>query len=126
MINLLGEDWADRLTPRQRLSHKLRDGTYRARHTFDQPTESIPVRHATRFLAQKTCYYCGTDVSDYYELEHKTPLQRGGQHVVDNLAKSCGYCNEHKGTMTEDEYREWLAGGFSVMQEPQVERMYAA
>jgi 5-methylcytosine-specific restriction endonuclease McrA len=125
MKDILGFIIEDRLTPRQRLAHKLRDGTYRARHVFGQTIPAVPVCTALHLLELTTCHYCGTDVTEYYELEHKTPLQRGGLHVISNLTKSCGYCNEHKGTMTEDEYRKWLAGGFSVMQQPQVERVYA-
>lgn len=114
----------DKLTPRQRLSHKLRDGKYRALMVFGQvETQTIHVKDALFLIEDMTCYYCGTDVSDYYELEHKTPFIRGGRHELSNLVKACGYCNEYKGSMTEDEYRKFLAGGFSEIQEPQVERM---
>ena len=121
--DILGLLHEDRLTPRQRLAHKLRDGTYRARKAYNLPTTTLRVRDALHLLAIDVCYYCGTDVRDYYELEHKTPLSRGGPHAIENLCKACGFCNEHKGDMDESEFKIWLAGHFSEMQEPIVERI---
>ena len=123
--DILGFLRNDRLTPRQRLAHKLRDGTYRARKYYHLPTATLRVRDALHLLDTDVCYYCGKDVTGYYELEHKSPLSRGGPHEIGNLCKACGFCNEHKGEMDEAEFKIWLAGHFSKMQEPMVERMDA-
>jgi 5-methylcytosine-specific restriction endonuclease McrA len=43
------------------------------------------------------------------QIEHRTPVSRGGTNELDNLALSCLWCNARKGTMTEREYRVVLA-----------------
>jgi 5-methylcytosine-specific restriction endonuclease McrA len=40
------------------------------------------------------------------QLEHRTPISRGGSHWPANLAPACGRCNTAKGELTEKEYRE--------------------
>jgi 5-methylcytosine-specific restriction endonuclease McrA len=42
------------------------------------------------------------------EIEHKTPLSRGGMNEDNNVVASCSACNREKGTKTEREYREFL------------------
>lgn len=55
--------------------------------------------------SNKKCYYCGKSLDGNYEIDHKTPLSRGGKSVINNLAMSCRSCNRKKGTLTEEEYR---------------------
>ena len=50
------------------------------------------------------CAYCGNDVTDSFEIEHKLPLFRGGQNNIDNLALSCESCNRKKGKKTDIEF----------------------
>lgn len=62
------------------------------------------------------CYLCGIETHTYkrdgfdkYDpeqsnLEHMTPLSRGGTHTLDNLRVSCAQCNFRKGPMTLNEY----------------------
>src|ERR1700747_3711387 len=96
----------DKLNPRQRLSHKLRDGKYRAKK-MGCPYEhvSIAAAEAAGLLAVKNCYYCERqlnlteivsvhDLTAGYTLEHKEPLKLGGAHKIDNLAKACQQCNQ--------------------------------
>ena len=104
-------------TERGRLSHKLRDGKYRARKmgceyipfTLDQACELL--------LADTKCYYCGCEVSltrplafayvegpNGYTLEHKHPLKKRGPHSLDNLAKACSNCNQDKRISMELDY----------------------
>jgi 5-methylcytosine-specific restriction endonuclease McrA len=40
-----------------------------------------------------------------YEIEHKTPLSRGGSNLNDNLCLSCEHCNDVKHCRTEEEYK---------------------
>lgn len=53
------------------------------------------------------CYICGRPFGDGlpYTIDHIQPLARGGQHVLSNLAPSCGPCNVRKNArwpLTED------------------------
>ena len=56
-----------------------------------------------------TCYLCliairfGTD-----NLEHKTPISRGGINSIDNLEISCRDCNYRKHDKTLEEYTKEL------------------
>jgi 5-methylcytosine-specific restriction endonuclease McrA len=97
----------DRLTPRQRLSHKLRDGKYRARK-MGCPYEDVTIAQAEAagLLAETRCCYCGCEIKpgELYTLEHKEPLKLGGSHTLGNLAKACPECNEEKHIQTELEY----------------------
>ena len=95
------------MTPRARLSHKLRDGAYRARKQ-GRYAETIPVGAALDLLAENFCYYCKALLLGIYTLEHKIPLAKKGSHTLDNLCKACEWCNEKKHTMTEAEFSEWL------------------
>jgi len=54
------------------------------------------------------CYYCGVTL-DAYEIEHKTPIARGGTHWPANLAVACVPCNRSKGVRTEEEFRASMA-----------------
>lgn len=95
----------DRLTPRQRLSHKLRDGKYRAKLAgcyYELVTISQAV--SSGLLAQDKCHYCNCLLVGIYTLDHKEPLKLGGPHTLDNLTKACPECNEDKRIQTELEY----------------------
>ena len=60
------------------------------------------------------CYLCGdkVDISkdtndNYYPcIEHVIPIIKGGTHTWDNVRLAHRICNNHKGTMTEEEYFE--------------------
>ena len=54
-----------------------------------------------------TCYLCLKPIPFGFDnLEHKTPLSRGGDNKVNNLGVACQKCNYSKGAKTEKEYRE--------------------
>lgn len=99
----------DRLTPRARLSHKLRDGKYRARQAGNVVTD-IPVSAVAHWLTDLRCYYCQIRLLTMYALEHKTPIESGGSHTLDNIVPACMDCNTRKHTMTEDEFLDWQVG----------------
>ena len=99
----------DRLTPRQRLSHKLRDGKYRARQAGN-PVEDISIYDVLYWLDDMRCYYCKIRLFSSYALEHKTPLAAGGGHTKDNICPACMDCNTLKHTMTEAEFLDWTKG----------------
>jgi 5-methylcytosine-specific restriction endonuclease McrA/endogenous inhibitor of DNA gyrase (YacG/DUF329 family) len=56
------------------------------------------------------CYYCGESffkngtLEYYFEIEHKTPLSRGGSDSIENIALACNSCNTRKHTKTEEEF----------------------
>jgi len=52
------------------------------------------------------CAYCGSKV--LIEIDHRTPLTRGGSNLIENLLPACRRCNRRKGTMTEEEFRAFL------------------
>ncbi len=55
--------------------------------------------------ANGKCYYCpSTNITD---IEHKTPLCRGGRNIPENLCMSCEACNSSKWRRTEEEFYEW-------------------
>lgn len=61
------------------------------------------------------CAYCGEEFGEDRppELEHLTPLSRGGYHRVENVVPACANCNKRKGSMTYEEFmeKEMLSNG---------------
>ncbi len=61
------------------------------------------------------CFYCQNEITHYskksnsLEIDHKTPISRGGSEDESNLAATCLGCNRAKGDMNESEFRGWLA-----------------
>jgi 5-methylcytosine-specific restriction endonuclease McrA len=54
------------------------------------------------------CFYCGKELQDKYELDHKTPLSRGGTEWPENLCCACELCNSRKQQRTAEEFTEYL------------------
>jgi 5-methylcytosine-specific restriction endonuclease McrA len=52
------------------------------------------------------CAYCGSRI--LIEIDHRTPLTRGGSNLIDNILPACRRCNRRKRTMTEEEFRDFL------------------
>lgn len=51
------------------------------------------------------CRYCGQWLTfDTAEIDHATPVARGGLTVLANLRASCRPCNREKSDKTETEY----------------------
>lgn len=53
------------------------------------------------------CCYCGASMLDGFEIDHMTPVSRGGTNDRANLALSCVPCNRSKGTKTVEEFLAW-------------------
>ena len=49
------------------------------------------------------CVYCDALLDDGYEIDHKTPLSRGGSNWPENMQALCRRCNRSKGARTHDE-----------------------
>jgi 5-methylcytosine-specific restriction endonuclease McrA len=43
------------------------------------------------------------------QVDHRTPLARGGANMIDNILPACSRCNLKKRLMTEAEFRARLA-----------------
>lgn len=40
--------------------------------------------------------------------DHLVPRSRGGKTEPSNIVLACGPCNQKKGSLTPEEYKEWL------------------
>ncbi len=56
----------------------------------------------------ETCHYCGTNITDNYEVDHMIPLSRSGSNTVDNICLTCPSCNERKWHRTPEEFRNLI------------------
>ena len=54
------------------------------------------------------CFYCGKELNGEYDLDHKTPLSRGGTDWPENLCCACGLCHRLKENKTAEEFMECL------------------
>jgi 5-methylcytosine-specific restriction endonuclease McrA len=43
------------------------------------------------------------------QVDHRTPLSRGGANSIDNVLPACATCNAEKGQLTEAEFRARIA-----------------
>jgi 5-methylcytosine-specific restriction endonuclease McrA len=59
---------------------------------------------------QGRCFYCGRQLEGRYEVDHKTPLSRGGSDWPENLCCACESCRGLKEERTAEEFAEYLAG----------------
>lgn len=67
-------------------------------------------------IRKEQCGYCGAALNGGGEIDHKTPVSRGGSNWPDNLILSCLSCNREKGNKTYVEYIEWCKErGLSVI-----------
>lgn len=67
-----------------------------------------PISHADmrKFLEQapNDCPYCGVLLDSTAEVDHKTPVSRGGTSEFSNLQLICKSCNQMKSDMTHSEF----------------------
>ena len=58
-------------------------------------------------MQDSKCMYCGIKLrSGDGEVDHKTPLSRGGKETPKNMQLLCGKCNSRKGDLTHTEFRQ--------------------
>lgn len=53
------------------------------------------------------CRFCGKPLNGGGDIEHLTPIARGGSNNANNLTLSCHKCNKEKTSKTLSEYLEW-------------------
>lgn len=68
-------------------------------------TES-EIRELRRKLNDQ-CRFCGVALNGDGDIEHLTPVSRGGSSNINNLTLSCYKCNMEKTNKTLDEYLLW-------------------
>jgi 5-methylcytosine-specific restriction endonuclease McrA len=57
---------------------------------------------------QGQCYFCKVPIAfGAMEIDHLTPISRGGSSDYDNLAGCCSQCNKAKANRTEEEFIVW-------------------
>lgn len=62
-----------------------------------------------RVAQDDKCIYCGLKLNGRGELDHKTPVSRGGNSWPSNLAWACTTCNRDKHNKTVQEFLQWRA-----------------
>ncbi|TXH08330.1 MAG: HNH endonuclease [Hyphomicrobiaceae bacterium] len=66
-------------------------------------------RFRTWSMTQGRCVYCGAHVTlDEMQVDHLFPKCQGGKGSRDNLAPSCGPCNNSKNGRSVEEYRRYI------------------
>lgn len=80
---------------------------------YGHPLEDVPTRIQIQEWLEKQdpvkCYITGSFISnEVVELDHKTPLVRGGKFALDNVGITSRYYNNVKGQMNEKEFRQLL------------------
>ncbi|MCY4576453.1 MAG: HNH endonuclease signature motif containing protein [Chloroflexi bacterium] len=93
-------------------THREREDARRLRRNAEGQGRYQASKSYTRVLARQgnLCVYCLCDIRQGSlkgsELDHITPIARGGSHDVDNLQVICSLDNRSKGAMLHDEYLE--------------------
>lgn len=60
-------------------------------------------------LPNYICHYCLKEiVLEDAQVDHKTPISKGGGNMIENLCIACVDCNICKGEMKSEEYRELM------------------
>lgn len=72
--------------------------------------EYLQYREPLLKLQRELCYFCQTAItSDTIEIDHLTPISRGGDNHRKNLVGCCASCNKAKTNKTEGEFIIWRA-----------------
>ncbi len=60
---------------------------------------------------KQVCFYCNCNNPLYLTIDHKTPKSRGG-YLEDpkNVVMCCWLCNQLKGSLTVNEFKEYIVG----------------
>ena len=81
---------------------------YKRAKQLKKVSDDIDYKFIRRLLDVDKCKYCGKEL-DWFEreIEHKTPVSRGGDNRNSNLCISCHQCNVEKGKRTYKEYLDY-------------------
>lgn len=84
-----GKRWRDRHPERTRYytaERRARVKNAEGQHTADDILLQIKSQ-------KRKCWWCGCKLTDSYEVDHLTPLNRGGTNWPNNIVISCKHCN---------------------------------
>jgi 5-methylcytosine-specific restriction endonuclease McrA len=79
---------------------------YRKRAEGRFTTEDIQQKY---YEQREICIYCRVSIKESFEVDHKTPLARGGSNWPENIQLTCMPCNRRKQARTDEEHRAILA-----------------
>ena len=82
----------------------------RSNERLARPTMRVPwpsgLKQDLMERQDNTCSYCGNRrPARAFEIDHMTPVVRGGSNNIENLQAICHPCNVSKGIQTDEEYR---------------------
>jgi len=78
-------------------------------HNLDDVPTRVEIQEWLEAQMPLKCYISGSFISnEVVELDHKTPLVRGGSLKLNNVGVTSRYYNNVKGQMTEKEFRSLL------------------
>jgi len=78
-------------------SNKAASANTRYKDTTSEKITQHEVYRALEIMQFK-CFYCGDDLdANRWQLDHYTPVSKGGTNRFNNLACSCQFCNIMKG-----------------------------
>ena len=104
LVTLLVADWLIWLMLRTRSDERTIRPTKRVA-SWPKGTKRELMRRQGNF-----CAYCGhRRIARSFEIDHMTPVIRGGSNELDNLQVICRPCNQRKGIQTDGEFRERYA-----------------
>lgn len=56
------------------------------------------------------CAYCGCEISlQTMQVDHITPLRKGGADTMDNMWPACRSCNHYKHTLMVEQFRQEIS-----------------
>ena len=70
----------------------------------DEPSYSHVDITLLRSVQNDACYYCGTSISESFQVDHLEPLAFGGSNGIRNIMLSCADCNRRKWTLNEAQF----------------------
>lgn len=106
-------EWVERERARKRLEMKnhphRRAASYGARRAREENVEGkFSPNDVLSLLDQQNyqCVYCKTCLKEYYEVDHITPISRGGSNWPSNLQCLCRSCNRRKSSKDPIEFEK--------------------
>lgn len=76
---------------------------------FDLEDRLLPEDLAKLYEQQnRRCAYCGAELDEKLQIDHKIPRCRGGANTIDNVCITCPDCNKLKWMRTTDEFEKFI------------------
>jgi hypothetical protein len=95
----------------RRRCRQMRSDQRRHAHADHQHDEVPPLDALVQLVKDHpTCVYCGCVLTaETFSIDHKTPTCRRADYSLSNLAVACLSCQQRKGLLTAEEFRQLLA-----------------